>query len=302
MKLPLKFDANGKFKIVQFTDMHEGPEPDKTIVLMNKIIKYEKPNLVVLTGDIIDGKCKTVDDVKKAINHISEPMENKKIPWAIVFGNHDDEHKVMNKEEMMKLYTNYEHNISEIGYKTFDRIGNYNLIVMGSKGNTPKFNIYMIDSGTYAPAFIGGYGWIKLTQICWYKRTALKLKQENNRLIPALMFFHIPLKIFKKAWKIGLINGERFEEECTAKINLGLFNTLIKVGDVKGVFVGHDHLNNYCALFKNIILGYAGYTGYGGYGQDNVPRGARIFLIDETNPANFTTWTRREGDKELGSK
>lgn len=302
MKFPLKFDTNGKFKIVQFTDMHEGPECDKTIELMNKIIKYEKPNLVVLTGDIIDGKCKTAYDVKKAINHISEPMESKKIPWAIIFGNHDDEHKVMNKEEMMKVYMDYEHNISEIGYKTFNRIGNYNLIIMGSKENKPKFNIYMIDSGTYAPAFIGGYDWIKLTQICWYKRTALKLKQKNNRLIPALMFFHMPLKKFKKVWESNLINGKRFENECTAKINLGLFNTLVKVGDVKGVFVGHDHLNNYCALLQNITLGYAGYTGYGGYGQDDVPRGARIFLINETNPANFTTWTRREGDKELGVK
>lgn len=302
MKFPLKFDINGKFKIVQFTDMHEGPELDKTIELMNKIIKYEKPNLVVLTGDIIDGKCKTVEDVKKAINHISEPMESNNIPWAIVFGNHDDEHNVMGKEDMMKLYMNYEHNISEIGYKTSNRIGNYNLIILGSKGNIPKFNIYMIDSGTYAPAFIGGYDWIKLTQIFWYRRTALKLKQKNKKLIPALMFFHIPLKKFKKAWKSGLINGERHEDECAAKINLCLFNKLVKIGDVKGVFTGHDHLNNYCAVLQNIRLGYAGYTGYGGYGQDDIPRGARVFLIDETDLANFTTWTRREGDKELDSK
>ena len=150
----------------------------------------------------------------------------------------------------MKLYMTFEHNVSQIGYKTFDRIGNYNLLIESSKDNTPKFNIYMMDSGKYAPSFIGGYNWIKFTQICWYKRTALNLKQKYKKIIPALMFFHIPLKKFKEAWNIGLINGERIEEESCAKINLCLFNTIVKTGDVKGIFVGHDHLNNYLAAIK----------------------------------------------------
>lgn len=299
MKFPLKFDTNGNFKIVQFTDIHEGPESDKTIELMNKILKYEKPNMVVLTGDNIDGKCKTVEDVRQAINHIASPMETRKIPWAIVFGNHDDEHKVMSKEEMMKYFMTFKYNISQIGYKTFDRIGNYNILIEGSKNDTPKFNIYMIDSGTYAPSFIGGYAWIKLTQICWYKKIALSLKRKYKRRIPSLMFFHIPLKKFKKAWEIGLIDGQRGENESCAKINLCIFNKFVKTGDVKGVFVGHDHFNNYCAMLRGIRLGYGGYTGYGGYGQDDIPRGARVFLINEVNPTNFETWLRREGDKEL---
>lgn len=299
MKASLKFDTNGNFKIVQFTDLHEGPSSDKGIDLMNKILQYEKPNLVVLTGDSIDGKCQSVEDICKAISHIAEPMERRKIPWAIIFGNHDDEHNVMSKEEMMKIYMSYDSNISEIGYKTFDRIGNYNFLIQGSRDNKPKFNIYLLDSGKYAPSFIGGYDWIKLTQVCWYKRTALKLKKKYKSTIPAIMFFHIPLKKFKEACEIALIDGERHEDECCAKINLGFFDKLVKTGDVKGVFVGHDHLNNYCAELKGIKLGYAGYTGYGGYGQDDIPQGARVFLINEANPAAFKTWLRREGDKEL---
>jgi hypothetical protein len=301
MNSNLKFDSNGNFKIVQFTDIHEGPNKDKSIELMNKVLEYEKPNMVVLSGDNIDGKCTTSDEVRKAVNHIAEPMENRNIPWAIVFGNHDDEHNMMTKEEMMKLYMSFEHNLSQIGYKTFDRIGNYNILVEGSRDKMPKFNIYMMDSGKYAPAIIGGYNWIKLTQIWWYKRTALMLKQKYKKIIPSLMFFHIPLKNFKKAWEIGLIDGERFEEESCAKINLCLFSKIVRTGDVKGVFVGHDHLNNYCAALNGIRLGYAGYTGYGSYGDDNIPRGARIFLINESNPAHFKTWIIKENDKKLNS-
>lgn len=296
MKIPLKFDANGNFKIVQFTDIHAGPNKDKSMILMNKILDNEKPNMVVLTGDNIDGKCKTKNDVNKAIDNIAEPMEKRNIPWAIVFGNHDDEHNAMTKEEMMKKYMDYKHNISDIGYKTFDRVGNYNILIESSRRKIPKFNIYMLDSGKYAPSFIGGYDWIKLTQILWYEKTAINLKRNYKEQIPAIMFFHIPLRNFKKAWKIAPIDGERFEEECCAKINLCLFNKVSKIGDVKGIFTGHDHLNNYCAVLRGIKLGYAGYIGYETYGRDDVPRGARVFLINENSPANFKTWIRKDSE------
>ncbi len=49
MKNNLRFDSNGKFKIVQFTDIHEGPSRDKSIDLMNKILDYENPNMVILS-------------------------------------------------------------------------------------------------------------------------------------------------------------------------------------------------------------------------------------------------------------
>lgn len=296
MKIPLKFDASGNFKIVQFTDIHAGPEQDKSIILMNRILDIEKPNMVVLTGDNVDGNCKTKNDVNKAIDNIAGPMEKRNIPWAVVFGNHDDEHNAMTKEEMMKKYMNYKHSLSEIGYKTFDRVGNYNMLIESSRSNIPKFNIYMLDSGKYAPAFIGGYDWIKLKQILWYKKTAINLKRNYKALIPAIMFFHIPLRNFKKAWKTGLIDGERFEEECCAKINLCLFSKVSRIGDVRGIFTGHDHLNNYCAVLRGIKLGYAGYIGYGTYGRDDVPRGARVFLINENSPANFKTWIRKESE------
>lgn len=299
MATPLKFNAEGNFKIVQFTDLHKGPAADKTTGLMCKILDYEKPDLVLLTGDTIDGKCKTVQDIKKAINSIAEPMETRKLPWAVTFGNHDDEHHKMSKEEMMKIYMNFVYNISKVGYKTFDRIGNYNILIENSKSNTPELNLFMLDSGKYAPFPLKGYNWIKKTQIHWYRKTALNLKRKYSKLIPSLMFFHIPLPEFKEAWCNQFIDGNRFEDECCPKINSGFFNTLVKAGDVKGVFVGHDHINTYCASLKGIRLGYAGHTGYGGYGKDNIPHSARIFLINEFTPENYRTWIRYETDSAL---
>jgi predicted MPP superfamily phosphohydrolase len=295
-KPTLKFGSDGNFKIVQFADSQDGAIIDpRTVDLMNKILDYEKPNLVVLTGDNIDGKCKSARDVKEAINSIAGPMEKRGIPWAVVFGNHDEEHGMMSKEEMMKLYMSYAHNISEIGFKDNTRVGNYNLLIKGSKSDIPAFNIYMLDSGKYS-SDMQAYEWIKENQIAWYKDTYTQLKVKYNNTIPALMFFHIPLPEWKVLWNSGTAIGERNEEECSPTVNSGLFKELVAGGDVKGVFVGHDHVNDYVGKLQGITLGYSRSIGYGTYGKEGFSRGARVFSIKESEPTAFKTWMRLEED------
>lgn len=288
LKHPLKFDTLGNFKIVQFADIQEGPDTDpRTLELMNRILDKEKPNLVVLTGDNIDGKCKTTKDVKKAITNIAGPMEERYIPWSIVFGNHDDEHLVMNKEQMMDFYMTFNYNISQIGFKTGNRIGNYNLLIQGISSQTPEFNIYLLDSGKYCAS--GTYDYITCSEICWYKTIAKKLKKQYKKVIPAVMFFHIPLQEFYTAYQTGYVDGLRLEPEGAPLINTGLFDNIVNTGDVKGIFVGHDHINTYTAVLKDILLCYAGNAGYATYGNPKLQKGARVFEINENNPSVINT-------------
>ena len=52
----LKFNADGKFKIIQLTDIHlkyKEQLSDSAMVMMRRIIAQEKPDLVMLTGDIV---------------------------------------------------------------------------------------------------------------------------------------------------------------------------------------------------------------------------------------------------------
>jgi hypothetical protein len=296
IKPELRFNSEGNFKIVQFADSQDGAIIDpRTVDLMNKILDHEKPNLVVLTGDNIDGKCKSIYDVKEAIDSVAQPMEKRGIPWAVVFGNHDEEHGLMSKEEMMKLYMSYVHNISEIGFMDNTRVGNYTLLIKGSKSDLPAFNIYMLDSGKYSSE-MNTYEWIKENQIAWYKDTSAQLKTKYNKIIPALMFFHIPLPEWKTLWDSGTAIGERNEEECGPTVNSGLFSALVTTGDVKGVFVGHDHVNDYVGKLQGITLGYSRSIGYGTYGMKGFSRGGRVFSIKESNPSNFQTWMRLEED------
>jgi predicted phosphodiesterase len=294
----LSFDSSGNFKIVQFSDIQDGPNTNpQTLELMNRILDKEKPNLVVLTGDNVDGKCKTSKDVITAITNIAEPMESRNIPWAVVFGNHDDEHFMMNKEQMMNFYMSFNYNVSQIGFRTGTRIGNYNLLVQGTSSQAPEFNIYLLDSGKFS--FLGIYDYITKPQICWYKTMARKLKNQYKRVIPAIMFFHIPLQEFYMAYQTGHIDGERLEHESASLINTGFFDTIVNTGDVKSIFVGHDHNNTYSAVLDNIRLGYAGSVGYATYGNPKLQRSARIFEINEANPSAIKTRLISAGDVGL---
>jgi UDP-2,3-diacylglucosamine pyrophosphatase LpxH len=294
---PLKFRPDGMFKIVQFTDIQDGPDMDpRTDKLMNNVLDYEKPDLVVLTGDYLDGKCKSVQGVKKAINNIAQPMEKRQIPWGVVFGNHDEEQGQMTESEMLNVYMTYPHNLSRFGPDNVDGTGNYNLLVSGSKDKRPVFNIYMLDSGRYSKGGVGVYDWIKTSQIEWYRNTCLSLKKQYNKTIPALMFFHIPVPEFKQIWESGKAKGTRNESVDAPLVNSGLFTSAIEMGDVKGIFVGHDHTNDYIGELYGIRLGYSRNTGFGTYGKDGFSRGARVFVIKESDPEHFDTWMRLATD------
>jgi len=54
----LKFNSDGKMKIVQLTDMHYGEGDDKDLKndnIIEAILGFEKPDFVVNTGDVISG-------------------------------------------------------------------------------------------------------------------------------------------------------------------------------------------------------------------------------------------------------
>lgn len=291
-KIELKFNPNGEFKIVQFADLHEHPlKNEKTIKFMEDTLNSEKPDLVVLTGDNIDGRYCCKEDVKKAIANIAKPMEDRKIPWAIVLGNHDSELCNVSRKSQMKIYMSYQHNISQDFSSVIGRAGDYNLLINGSKHNKPVFNIYMLDSGSCC---FYDYGYIKGKQINWYKKLSASLKKSFDKTIPSLMFFHIALQQQYMAWENGEAIGNRNEEECSQKIDRGLFSALIEMGDVKGVFVGHDHTNDYMGSIKGITLGYGRCTGYNDYGKEDFVRGARVFIVNENSPEKFKTYEKLE--------
>lgn len=299
-KPELQFRADGTFKIVAFSDIQDDESLDpRSTALMERILDAEKPDFVVIVGDcIMGGLCDTVDQVKQAITSISIPMEKRRIPWAIVFGNHDQEHEgktKWGKAGVIDFYAGFPCNLNVRGPEKIRGVGNAHLLVKGSKADTPVFNIWLIDSGMYAR---GGYDWIHADQVNWYYNTSKGLQAKYGRKIPGLMFFHIPLREFVDMAKTGRFVGDRFEAEGCSKIHSSLFASMLARGDVKGIFCGHEHINNFVGEWKGVTLGYDASVTYSDYNlPDNHPavnrtRGGRVFLIRESDPWHLETWMR----------
>lgn len=321
-KQELRFKKDGTFKIVMFSDFQDSlPINQKSLNAMNKILDTEKPDFVMLGGDQVNGGVKNKEDLKKYLDQVVKPMESRKIWWAHVFGNHDEDTGIPAAEQE-KIYENYKYCLSQKGEDNVDGVGNYVLPVLSSKGNNVAFNIWGLDSHRYIISnnwyssnlvtdmilknSLQGhslYDLIKFSQIMWYYNKSTAMEKQYGYKIPGLMFFHIPLPEFRAISmnpKDTEMTGEKNEEEFNSSLNSGLFSAILQRGDIKGVFSGHDHGNNYVGTYWGIKLGYDGSIGYAPYGlksgdKDRL-RGARVFEINEKDPTNFKTWIRLATD------
>lgn len=295
-KPALKFSEAGKFKIVQFTDIHfkiENKErADSVLTNMRAILKAEKPDLVMLSGDIV-----TSQIVKEAWSTVVKPMIEAGIPWAAVFGNHDHEHGMTNKEIMDHLVT-LPLNLSIHGPAGISGSGNYVLEISGSKSNKTEALIYCFDSQAYTGEKdnkeLGKYGWIKFDQIEWYRNLSKKYSSlNNNKPYPAFAFFHIPLPEYNLVQKKAGTIGDKDEEVCSPVINSGMYNAFFESKDVMATFCGHDHENNFIGTLNNIALAYGCKTGKDSYGK--LDKGGRVIVLYE-GERKFDSWIHTTKD------
>jgi len=261
----LKF-THGTFKIVQFTDLHyrNGEDEDvRTHGVMREILDAEHPDLVVLSGDVIDGKyCR---NPLRSWADAVQPIIDRTLPWAAVFGNHDDEGSAT-RAELMTAMRQLPGCLSKPGAENLSGVGNFVLPILHH--DAPVARLIFLDSHSYTDREPKAYDWIKPDQIDWYRQLPHDL--------PALMFFHIPLPEFDDVWNAGNCIGSKYEAVCSPKFNSGLFDAIQEAGDVMGVFAGHDHVNDYEGKLAGIRLCYGRATGFASYGRAGFPRGGRV--------------------------
>ena len=290
MEIKLRFHEDGYFKIVQFTDIHwhNGELPDqKSAALMESIVSVESPDLIVLTGDILSGG--GCHDAVESLQQIVQILERCGIPWAAVFGNHDDDEGTADRHKLMDVMQKSELSLAEPGPEEIPGVGNYVLTIQHANERKPAALLYFIDSGSYAPTDIGGYDWIKRAQIEWFLSESVKYSVSVGNQLPALTFFHIPIPEYDEVWDFHTCYGVKYENICAPRINTGFFAALHEAGDVIGTFVGHDHINDFWGDLHGIRLCYGRVTGYNTYGKEGFPRGARVIELQE-GERHFNTW------------
>lgn len=170
----------------------------------------------------------------------------------------------------------------------------------------------MFDSHSYTDGDIFGMMWkydnIHQNQVQWYSYTLEKLNAENDKIynslkskkksdIKSLAFFHIPLVEYRDAWLEYAENG--YKDTENAKLIYGsvgeggkyvycgiheddLFETMLDEGSTKGIFVGHDHKNNFAMDYKGIKLIYGlsvDYLAYPGINKLGSQRGCTVITV-----------------------
>ena len=317
LKHELRVDANGDFKVVVFsdtqcsTDNANNAALKETVNNLKTIVDREQPDLVLLAGDI-SYNMSSAQKLENYLNILMGYVEEKQIPWAHVYGNHDDEcndaggYSAISKEEQQKVYESFDYCISKDVEGLFG-VGNYVLPVLSYDGSSIAFNIWGLDSGAYTSNpinnmyqgsnyFLGKYEYIQKNQIDWYTETSALLEKYNGAKIPAMMYFHIPLQEFYTAWNQKTTEaefqfeweGEKNENISAATINCGLFAAILQTGDVKLVASGHDHINDFMVKYNGVKLCYTACVGTEVYHNDH-QLGGRVIEFSTEDPWNIDT-------------
>ncbi|KIJ20637.1 hypothetical protein PAXINDRAFT_165536 [Paxillus involutus ATCC 200175] len=241
---PLHFSKEGKFKILQVADLHYSvsrgvcretvidpctSSDNLTNSLLGHALDAEKPDLVVFTGDQLNGQG-TSWDPKSVLAKFAVEVTDRNIPWAAVFGNHDEENGDV-KDEQIRMMQALPYSLVERGPKDIHGVGNYVLKVRSADhSRTHLLTLYFMDSGAYSKGYLDWFGyffpteydWIREDQINWFLQQSGSIdpierpfspdtaddfgdlwKRQSDQIAPttrklakpnALMFFHIPLQ------------------------------------------------------------------------------------------------------------
>ena len=287
------FVTDDDFKVMQLTDVHLGGSiisARKDRLAINAIaamINEEKPDLVIVTGDISFavpwGGTLNNRFAHEMFGHI---MENLGVYWTVAFGNHDSElYNFYTRSQVADMYES-----EELTHCLFDRgpddvFGDCNHIinVKNSRGIVTR-SLIIIDTNTYTDEDPLGFNWvydnIHEDQIEWYRENIKKINAYNKSIdesaetVKSLMFFHIPLMEVRDAYNEYIENGEREDLKYIrgevgekdpyvycSEMSEEMFETIVELGSTEAMFYGHDHVNN-------IVLEYQGVTLCYGYSVD----------------------------------
>ena len=146
-KSELKFSKDGKFKIVQFTDVHfkyGNWASDIALERINQVLDDETPGFGDFTGDVVYSA-----PADSGMLQVLEPVVKRKLPFVVTFGNHDNE-QGMTREQLYDIIRKVPGNLLP------DRgtvLSPDYVLTVKSSSNVKKDAalLYCMDSHSYSP-------------------------------------------------------------------------------------------------------------------------------------------------------
>ena len=226
---------------------------------VTEIIEATNPDLILLTGDNVYGE---FDDNGSIWTSFVDFMDGFEIPWAPIFGNHDNESK-MGVDWQCEQFEKAEYCLFE--QKELSGNGNYSVGIVQGEKLTRVF--YMLDTNgcgnASAETLANGHTYrevgFKEDQIDWYTKQIGILKEFSPET-KISMAYHIQQNAFAEAYaKYGFKVGQQYQDinidllENKAEGDFGYIGRDLKgegayltVAELKelgvdSVFVGHEH-------------------------------------------------------------
>jgi len=274
---------NDSLKILQLTDLHLiygiDASDRKTFAGIKRLVSSEEWDLVVISGDIA-----LSISAPSLFAKLIKVMEELETPWTFVFGNHETDY--CDYSDLLDKIDDTEYLYFKVGPE-LDEGGVGNFKINFTRDDNVFYSIYLMDSHAEREEFTeqeGEYDYIKDSQVAWYETHV------NEDIVNSIMYMHIPLRQF-----IDPINySGLFEEDMVYAqgIDTGLFDKIVEYNRTKGVFVGHDHLNNYSFTKDGVLLAYGQISGYSAYG--NFSRGGRV--VEVSSSSDMTSYILLESE------
>ncbi len=299
----LRFDENGRFRILEVSDFHAGANYNPMLKTgLNALIENTRPDFVMIGGD----QCLDKTDPGETEAYFADiiaPILSRGLPWAVIFGNHDRECGIDIAEEMRR-YTNLPGCLAEAGPESLHGVGNYRIPVLSHGADEALFNIWALDSNRYMRDYIPMFGMDEDTvfmlpehfndghpdgqplfdQIMWYYTLSEADEKARGKKVPGVMFMHTPLleylEILRNPEECGAIGSLR-SRIGAAEISSGLFLACLQRGDIKGIFFGHEHLCDIQGQYCGVTMACDAALGFNMSGHDDLRGGRVIDLFAE---------------------
>ncbi|MDD6789968.1 MAG: metallophosphoesterase [Lachnospira sp.] len=296
---------NSEYKILQITDFHlTGYDENggwgndrnlntcdrQAILAVYRIIEKTRPDLIVMSGDIIyGGDFNTVSGNKRALDALIRMMNRIDVPWIYLLGNHDHHFidgfmgencreyffNKLRQANSLLLYDRYEPFYpSDSGdfcgapeymygsYKLYNHDGSFNSVIIG------------LDSGSND---IGDqdYDYIYDAQCDWYENEIKSIATENG-LAPSelnsYLYYHIPLNSIEDACRDGSGSSYNYGEirdwRCCSRHSDPIWDRILELGSTRAMSYGHNHANDLWFTYNGIDCIYGKSIEYSVYNWD----------------------------------
>ncbi len=253
---------------------------------IDELIKKTQPDLITISGDIAWA------GHTKAYKMVAECVNSYGIPWAPVWGNHDNEDGIEYVDTIEELYMQYDNCIYKEGEK---ELGSGNYVISIEENGTPISGIFMMDTHDH-DIYIDengneyeGYSKLNDEQKNWYELRVKSMKSLGYK--DSAIIMHIPIFAYRTAfveafkqdidpntitwqdssndeyWNEGYEDsyGVRYEYGGFPPVEDGVMDILEDIGHTKYMVVGHDHVNNFVINYRGVNLVYGLKTGMGCY-------------------------------------